>query len=480
MREYLVGISPDITIKSKGTRLRFQRRLAANLRDALATSGVAGEIEDRWSRLVVSVPESEAAADRITSVFGVHSVSEIEARVPASLDEIVRAGEECFGERVRDRAFAVRTKRDGTVPFRSRDVEVRLGAALDRYGHVNLSHPDITVRVEVRGDEAFLFANRRAGPCGLPIGVEGRAVSLLSGGFDSPVAAWMMLRRGIGLDYVFCNLGGEAYERSVLGVVKVLADLWSYGDRPTLHVVDFAEPVAEMERTVPRRYWQVTLKRLMYRAAGAVAQATRGRCQAIVTGESVGQVSSQTLANLRAIEDVSPLPLLRPLLGMDKVEIIKRAEQVGTAVLSARIREYCALDVRRPVTDATPASARAAEETMDLHVLTRAVANRKELDLRALEDADLVAPYLFTSEIADGSVVIDCRSPAHYAQWHYRGAERWDPPALAARFQTLDKARRYVLYCSFGVQSAHVAELMQEAGYEAYSFKGGGPALRHS
>lgn len=110
---------------------------------------------------------------------------------------------------------------------------------------------------------------------------------------------------------------------------------------------------------------------------------------------------------------------------------------------------------------------------MDLAVLDRAVAARKVIDLRSLRAADLVQPYLFASDIPDEAVVLDCREPHHYQAWHYPGAERRDLTDLAARFKDLDKTRRYVLYCSFGVQSAYVAEAMQRAGYEAYSFKGG-------
>lgn len=475
MGAFLVGISPDVTTKSSRTRIRFQARLVRNIREALDRAGHEGRVDDRWGRLLIESPDP-GAKDRIAAVFGVHSVMQVEARVPADLDAIVRAGEATFSSRVRDRAFAVRARRAGEYPFRSRDIEVALGAALDRYGHVDLDHPDVTVRVEVRDGEAFMSCARTAGVGGLPLGVEGRAVALLSGGYDSPVASWMMLRRGISLDYVFCNLAGDAYERSVVSVAKVLADLWSFGDRPRLHVIDFAEPLDALRAASEERYWQVLLKRLMYRAAAAVAAPSRA--QAIVTGESVGQVSSQTLANLRAIEDGCPLPVLRPVLGLDKLEIMRRAQDVGTAVLSAQIQEYCQLGRARPVTSTTPELLARQEARLDQSSLHAAIASRKVLDLRRLDEADLSAPYLFVDVIPDGAVVLDCRSEAEYETWHYPGSERREPTELAARFRRLDKTRAYVLYCGVGVQSAHVAELMQQGGYEAYSFKGGVPRLR--
>src|SRR5256885_1309736 len=266
----VVGVPPGGAIRPRRTRRRFQRRLTENLRDALRTAGCAAGVRGRWGRLFVEAGDASAAGV-IATVFGAASLSLVEARCPATLDEIVRVGEQVYAERVRGRTFAVRARRSGREAFRTRDVMVQLGAALDRYGDVNLDHPDVTVFVEARDGEALFFSDHVAGAGGLPLGAEGRAVCLFSGGFDSPVAAWLLLKRGVALDYVFCNLGGEAYERSVVSVAKILADRWSHGYRPVLHAIDFTRPLEELRRAVEPRYRQVVLKRLMYRAAQAVA-----------------------------------------------------------------------------------------------------------------------------------------------------------------------------------------------------------------
>jgi tRNA uracil 4-sulfurtransferase len=467
----LVRLAAELTIKSRRTRAGFVHRLVENMRDALASSGYAHDISSEWGRVFVRT-SSPAALPTLARVFGVSSLSPVDRTVPATLDDIAAGGEEVYAPLVAGRRFAVRARRVGRHPFSSKDVEVRLGAALlPHAARVDLTDPEVTAHVEIREGEAYLFSRRVDSWGGLPIGVEGRAVALISGGFDSAVAAWLMLKRGIALDYVFCNLGGEAYERAVVQVAKVLADEWSYGTRPRLHVVDFGDVVRALKEGARPSYWQVVLKRLMYRAASRIGAELDA--QAIITGEAVGQVSSQTLTNLRAIDPAADLPVFRPLLGFDKGEIIERARGIGTASLSEAVREYCAITPGKPVTAASVERVHAEEAAVDPAPLAAAIAARRVLDLRALSPTDLVAPYLFTSDIPDDAVVLDCRPVAHYRAWHLRGAQRRDEWDVLRGLKDLDRSRTYVLYCTFGTQTAHLAEKMQRSGFEAYSFRGG-------
>lgn len=471
---YLVRLGPEVTTKSRRTRRRFQHRLVRNLEDAMASLGAGATVLNRWDRIHVETDHPGALA-RLARVFGVSSVSRVDARLPADLDAIVETGRRLYADAVKGRTYAVRARRSGQHAFRSRDVCVQLGAALNEGATVDLDDPEVAVSVEVRDDEAFLFSGRTEAVGGLPLGIEGTAACLVSGGFDSAVAAWLLLRRGVELEYVFCNLAGDAYERMVASLTKILADDWSFGARPRLHVVDFGDVVDHLKDEVEPRYWQLVLKRLMYRAGERVAAEVGG--EALVTGESLGQVSSQTLGNLRAIDEVAALPVFRPLVGMDKQDIIHRAEHVGTAALSARVHEYCAILPDRPVTHSTPEKARAQESRLDLAILERAVADRKVLDLHALDAADLVEPYLFIDHVPDDAVVFDCRPAHQYRAWHWPGAEHRSPEALVTHLKELSKETPYVLYCEHGVQTAHLAEIMQRVGYQAYSFRGGTRAL---
>lgn len=467
----LVRLAAELTLKSRRTRAHFMRRLVANMEDALDANGVAHAIDVSWGRVFVDA-ESAAAAPLLARIFGISSVSPIARVVPARLDTIVETGREVFADAVRGVHFAVRARRTGTHGFSSRDIEVMLGAALlPGAAGVRLGDPDVVAHVEVRDERAFLFTARMAGVGGLPLGVEGHAVALLSGGFDSAVAAWLIMKRGVALDYVFCNLGGDAYERAVLHVAKVLSDEWSWGTRPRLHIVDFAEPLRALRQTVKQSYWQVVLKRLMYRTASRIGESVGAA--GIVTGESIGQVSSQTLINLQAIEPAASLPVFRPLIGFDKEEIIARARSIGTAALSEQVREYCAISPGKPVTAASAARVSQAESAFDQTILERAIAARRTLDLRALAPTDLVAPYLFTDTIPDDAIIVDIRPPEQFRAMHVPGAVNRDEWDLLRAIPTLDRNRTWVLCCAHGIQTAYLAEKMQRAGIEAHSFRGG-------
>lgn len=471
----LLRLAGEISTKSRRTRRRFVDRLVHNLEDALESEGIDGSVEKGWSRLYVEA-EDPSDIGVLSRVFGLSSWSPIEAACEARLEAIVQAGRKLFADRVRGRRYAVRARRAGDHDFGSRDVERELGAALNPGAEVDLEDPDVTVRVEVRDDRAHLFAERVKGAGGLPLGVQSRAVALVSGGYDSAVAAWMTLRRGVELDYVFCNLGGGAYRRMVLEVTQVLANRWSYGSRPRIFVVDFRPVVDEMRRAVNPSHLQVVLKRLMYRCGSEIAEDVGA--DALVTGDSVGQVSSQTLANLRAIDGAASLPVLRPLVGFDKQEIISRSREIGVYDLCARVREYCALVPDHPVTASDPERARRQESGVDPAVLRDAVQGREELLLRELDPADVVGETLYVDRVPDDARVLDTRPDDAFARWHWPGAERWDFSDLREGFGDLDPGRTYVLCCEHGTRSASLAEVMQRAGYESYAVRGGAAGLR--
>ncbi len=280
-----------------------------------------------------------------------------------------------------------------------------------------------------------------------------------------------MLKRGVALDYLFCRLGGSLHEHGALQVAKVLADRWSYGSSPKLYSVNFEPLVAHIQQRVRPSYWQVILKRLMYRAAESLAR--RSHLIGIVTGESIGQVSSQTLQNLAVISQATAIPLWRPLVGFNKDEILVLARRIGTYEYSATVAEYCAILPKRPATAASLADVLAEEEKLEMSLLDKALEDVRTYDLRRLVLSALELPEIEIEEIPEGAVVVDLRSPQSYRAWHYPGAIYKDFLMALKEYPSWDKSRIYVLYCELGLKSAHLAEQMRRQGFQAFHFKGG-------
>ena len=474
----LLRLSGEVSTKARPTRRAFVVQLVRNVKDALASEGIAGSVERRHDRVLVETADARATA-LLARLFGVQSVSRADRHPVASLEDVVAVGAAAFGDAVRGRRFAVRARTVGesSLPFRGHDVEVALGERLrGASAGVDLDHPEFTARVELYGGAAYTFAEVVPGEGGLPLGTGDRAVALVSGGFDSAVAAWQLQRRGVVLDHVFANLGGLTHRLGALRVMEVLARRWSYGTRPRLHVIDFAAVSHDLQAKAETRYWQVILKRLMLRAAEAVARQTRAH--AIVTGDAVGQVSSQTLVNLATISEATRLPILRPLVGMNKDEIVASAHRIGTGPLSAVVDEYCALVPSRPATQARLDAVLAEEAKLDLALLDAAVAQREVLDLRALSEEASALAELEVAEIPAGAVVIDLRTRAEYQGWHWPGALHLGWAQAVSAFPSFDKEQRYALYCEYGLKSAHLAEMMRKIGLEAVHVRGGTEALR--
>lgn len=474
--ELLVRLSPDLTIKSNKIRAKFVTRMLANMKDACKRAGFALEVQREWSRIFVSSQDSRLL-ETVVRIFGISSVSAVEHTCKAALDEIVRIGAAAYSPVVEGKTFAVRPRRVGKHTYTSADIGCELGAALRPSSRgVDLASPEVEIFVEVRDGVARLFSSYVRGSGGLPLGVSGKGLCLISGGFDSAVAAWLMQKRGVEMDYLFCNLGGPAYERSVTRVVKVLTDLWSSGTRPKLYILDFHGVAEEMQRKVKPSHSQVILKRMFYRVADAVARQTGA--EALITGECVGQVSSQTLRNLTTIERVASRPVLRPLIGFDKEDILAIARKIGTFDLSAQIPEYCQLVNSKPVTACSFDAAKREEQDFRLELLEQALGAMKVVNTRDLSLQDLALPYIFKSDIPETARVIDCRPEEAYKNWHVNGAINVELHDLLAHPSRLDKLATYILYCSVGLQSAVAAERLQQAGYEVYSFKGGERALQ--
>jgi len=483
----LLRFSGEIGIKGRATRRQFRDRLVANLWDALRSRDIEARVEVSHDRLWVEFPEryaDEACRETtleplLTHVFGTQSISWVERYPLGSIADLVDIGVSLFRERVRGRRFAVRARWVGGRPPggpRTHALQVELGAALLPFAAgVDLDRPEITVRVELAANSASFFSERLPGPGGLPLGVEGSAVVLLSGGFDSAVAAWQMLRRGVCLDYVFCNLGGPGHLRDVLRVAQHLARHWSYGDRPRLHALDFEPLAAALREHTTQRYWQVLLKRMMLRVAAGAGR--HKRSPAIVTGDAMGQVSSQTLSNLTTISTATDHALLRPLLGFDKQEILELARRIGSYELCCGVEEHCALVPHRPATAATPEAVTREEAKLPNGLVEHALRARQVFDLRDFELEELEAGDCGIDQLPPDALLIDLRPIEQFRNGHHPSALHMDFETALKTAESLDRSRCYVFSCQFGLLSAHLAQHLSRVGFDAHHLRGGQRAL---
>lgn len=463
----MLKIAGEIGTKSARTRRRFLRVLTQNVRAALRRRGLRAEVEPRWSRLLVRAEELPVAREALARVFGLHSVSEVSVVAFGSLDELVSTAAEVYRDRVVGRTFAVRARRSGRHPFRSIDVAVALGDALRPVSAgVDLDGPEVEVPMEIVEDRAYLVLESSPGAGGLPLGVGGRAVALFSGGFDSPVAAWMVMRRGIALDLVVCDLGGCGQVDAALEVARDLVSGCAAGAEPRAHVVDLAPVVAALRARIEPGIRQVVLKRAMYRAGTLMAG--RLGAEALVTGEALGQVSTQTLRNLTVAEDAAGVPVLRPLIGMDKEEILARARAIGTHDASAGVTEHCDIATGRVETAARLPHVIGAEGRLDDSFIHAAVEAAVEVDLTTWQPGPPPAHVVET--VPDGAVVVDVREEdegpsAGDLRLPFSRVHEWSAG--------LDPARSYVFVCTHGNRSETVAHDLRRRGLDAYSLAGG-------
>jgi len=393
LRPALVVHYHEISLK-RGNRPLFLRHLRRNVERALADTGPA-TIEQLSGRILVDLeghPAPEAARARVARIFGVASVT-LAYRAPSTLD----AMKALLGRLLEGRAFAsfrVTARRAfKTYPMTSVDLNRALGAfVLERVStRVDLEHAEQVIHVEVLPAETYISLDRVEGPGGLPVGSSGTVAALLSGGIDSPVAAWRMMKRGCRV--LFVHFHSVPYlpatsQAKARALVERLTG-WQYASR--LHLVPFGEIQREVVLSVPPPLRVVVYRRLMLRIAQELAR--RAGALALATGESLGQVASQTLENIACIDEAASLPVLRPLIGMDKLEITTAAQQIGTFEISIEPDADCCtlFTPRHPATRATLDEIRAAEVALDLDRLVAAGADGAVLETFAFPAAPAAA-----------------------------------------------------------------------------------------
>lgn len=365
----------EVVLKGLNRR-SFEDKLVSNVRRRLKSCG-SFQVYIRQSTIYVEPTtdncDMEAAYAAARQVFGVVSVARA---VPCekTVEAIVETARTYLAEAFASaKSFKVESKRaDKQYPMNSIQISQAVGGDLaELFPHVavDVHNPDLTVYVEIREKHAYVHAPSVPGAGGLPVGMGGHAVSLLSGGLDSPVSSWMMARRGVELEMVHFVSPPYTSQQAQDKVLELARLLTAYCGRMIVHIVPFTEIQEEIRKNCPEEYFTLIMRRFMMRLAEAVAK--KAGAKALITGESLGQVASQTMMALGVTEDVTTMPVLRPLIGMDKVEIIRISREIGTYETSILPYEDCCtvFTPRHPATRPNLEDVRKAEAALDVDVL---------------------------------------------------------------------------------------------------------------
>lgn len=357
----------EIALKGRN-RSWFERRLVRNLVETLGAGAHARLLPGRI--LLFGVADAELALGRVARIPGVAFAAPA-LRVPGAWDAIEAAAASIVPQSA-PASFAVRASRqDKALPFKSKDAEIRLGALLQKRtgAKVDLTRPAWTLFVEFLSKEAVLHgsAGRVEGPGGLPVGTGGKVLCLLSGGIDSPVAAALLMRRGCKVEWIHFHSFPFVPDRASIEkcgrIARILSDIQGSS---ALWSVAIGEVQQWLVAEAPAPMRVLLYRRLMLRVAEALAR--KRRCEALVTGDSLGQVASQTLANLAAVGEGISIPTLRPLVGIGKRQIIAIAQEIGTFALSTETQEDCCrfLEPRQVETRARAGSILKLEQDLGL------------------------------------------------------------------------------------------------------------------
>jgi len=439
--------------------------LRQNLQVLFRQHMLSADVQNKWDSLLIIMNQEDdvsrrKAIDILSHTPGIGFSLEIGEYEFETLDDAYQRVRDEYRERVAGKSFCVRIKRAGHHDFTSHQAEIYMGGGILKETDavsVSLKNPEVVVNAEIRNDRVQVVRQQIKGLGGYPLGSQGDVLSLISGGFDSTVASYLMTRRGLKTHFCFFNLGGSAHE---IGVKQVAHYLWStYGESHKVKfvTVPFEEVVTEILTKVETSQMGVVLKRMMFRAASRVADDLR--LPALVTGEAVAQVASQTITNLAVIDRVTDHMVLRPLAAMDKQEIINTARRIGTEAFAANMPEYCGVISVNPTTMGDRKRVEETELDFDMAVLedalSRSVTQRIDDVITEAESGLEDVPIVETPKLND--IIIDIRHPAESA----------DNPLLLTNNRVLEipfyelesrrsefnNGHRYLLYCQKGTMS---------------------------
>ncbi len=471
---FVVKFFPEITIKSGPVRKRWCKQLTDNLRTLLRQVDPKARVRQDWDKLEVQLPDQNPQlAAQVVDVLGrtpgIANFSRVQVYPLGDMDSVLAHTLASWKDALAGKTFCVRVKRNGEHDFTSTELERYVGGGLNQQTEaagVKLKNPDVEVQLEVRHDTLYVVDRKYQGLGGFPVGTQDPVLSLISGGFDSTVASYLTMKRGLRTHFCFFNLGGREHELGVKEVAWYLWNRFASTHRVKFISVPFEGVVAEILEHVDPAYMGVVLKRMMLRAATQVAD--RAGIEALITGEAVSQVSSQTLRNLAVIDQVTDKMVLRPLITMDKRDIIDVSRFIGAEEFSAAMPEYCGVISVKPSAKTRLDRVELQEQQFDMTVLDAAIAGSRMQSIdEVMNDDRSEAPVQKRAHLLPGECVIDIRHPDEQEAQPLSLEETPVLPIpfyrLNTEFAGLDKGAHYMLYCDRGVMSGlHAAHLWDQ------------------
>lgn len=344
----------ELALKSDGVRKRFENRLANNIR-----ASIDAEVKVRQARIYISPKDFNDAIEKLERIFGIVSFSP--AVTTKSTFEDIEMDVSKYAEKLHEEGlldentkFAISCRRVGTHEFSSQEMAAFAGAVVvKKYSSpVDLTNPELTIYLEVRDNDTYIFHEKIPGPGGLPLGTQGKVVALVSSGIDSPVATYLMMKRGCQVIALFCDNDPYTTPEALKNFNDLIDQLNLYASGAPIkrRVVKYGDYLSTCKSDAPDKMTCVLCKSGMYKLAGKLAK--KMHAEAVIDGSSLGQVASQTLPNILATREDLDVPVLSPLIGLDKVEITRIAEKIGTFEISKRDDGGCKAVPRYPETKA--------------------------------------------------------------------------------------------------------------------------------
>lgn len=344
-----------------------------NIKNALKHYGLGcRQIVRKRGRIYIRTQDAQQVASKLVRIFGISSVSPA-IETTAGMEEIVQTALNVASAAIKSEStFAVRCHRVGAHAYSSMDVCKEVGKQIlanlnERNLRVDLTNPHFTIGVEVRDKEGYIYTEKMRGPGGFPVGSQAKVVCLLSGGIDSPVACWLAMKRGCPITPIYLDNAPLTDERTTAKALEIAKELfeWSIGYPTKMYIIPHGKNLEAIVQKAPRKLTCLLCKRIMYRIAERIADIEKA--EGIVTGEAIGEQASQTVTNLRVLDEVAvKYPVHRPLLGFDKTETEILARKIGTFEISTRKATGCTAAPTQPATKAKLQMVKEAEEKLDM------------------------------------------------------------------------------------------------------------------